>query len=289
MMIDSWRVRRATPADEDAVVELMSDAERMVLHASWAEVRSALGVQIVYLVESEGRPVCVCGTVVGPRTVAQIRAFALRDGWPLLDALATLLPYVREALSDQEVETLAFVGQQPWLLEGLKASGFRQADAILALQTTTLVSPDAGSLQVTVRPATPLDLPDVLAIDEAALAPLWHNTAESLSTFLESCAYFCVAELDGQLVGYQCLHLTGRHAHLARIAVHPDYQGRRIGVRLLDEAFRFLRQQRVYGVTLNTQESNHRARRLYEWFGFRVLGQEAQVVLCACSAARTRV
>jgi ribosomal protein S18 acetylase RimI-like enzyme len=60
--------------------------------------------------------------------------------------------------------------------------------------------------------------------------------------------------------------------------VHPRYQGQRIGVRLLAEAIRRLEAAGAYGITLNTQQDNQRALRLYRWFGFRSLGQEAEVL-----------
>ena len=62
-----------------------------------------------------------------------------------------------------------------------------------------------------------------------------------------------------------------------------DHLGQQSDTRMRETA-------RAHGVTIN-----HRARRLYEWFGFSVLGQEAQVIVCewpsyaACSAAQTQV
>ena len=64
-----------------------------------------------------------------------------------------------------------------------------------------------------------------------------------------------------------------------RLAVHPRYQRKQVGARLLAEGIAFLERKRVFGITLNTQQENVHARRLYEWFGFQELGREAQVMV----------
>ena len=118
-----------------------------------------------------------------------------------------------------------------------------------------------------------------MAIDQAAFEPLWRNTPYALEEQLKSSPFFVIARWDGQAVGYTYVSMTGRHAHLTRIAVSPAYHGEGIGVRLLAEAIAFCRRRAVFGITLNTQQDNRRAHRLYEWFGFRPLGKEAEVVI----------
>jgi ribosomal-protein-alanine N-acetyltransferase len=96
-----------------------------------------------------------------------------------------------------------------------------------------------------------------------------------LAQVLQEAAHFAVAELASRIVGYAYSSLTGRHGHISRIAVDPAYQGQGIGIRLLSETIRFFEQNRAFGITLNTQQDNARSRRLYEWFGFKLLGDEA--------------
>jgi ribosomal protein S18 acetylase RimI-like enzyme len=49
-------------------------------------------------------------------------------------------------------------------------------------------------------------------------------------------------------------------------------------VRLLAEAVDSMEAGGAFGITLNTQQDNVRALRLYKWFGFRSLGKEAEVL-----------
>jgi ribosomal protein S18 acetylase RimI-like enzyme len=66
-------------------------------------------------------------------------------------------------------------------------------------------------------------------------------------------------------------------AHLNRIAVDPLQQGQGIGAVLLKHALVSLWRQGVETVSLNTQRSNRRSRRLYDRFGFQASGDSATV------------
>jgi ribosomal-protein-alanine N-acetyltransferase len=262
-----------------AIHDLLFEAERLVLRVSRDDIARALTRQNIYLLETDGQLTGVCGLAIGPETVAQIRVFALQNDWSPCEAIPLLLPRASRELSRQGVTTVAFVGLEEWLLAGLAANGFRLVNTIITLQKDDLQVPDRGNPLATIRPAKTNDFPAILAIDDASFVPLWRSTEEMLCEYLSQSPRFCVTELDGTIVGYVCLNAIGRHGHITRVVVHPDYRGQRIAVRLLAVAIDFFRERRVFGITLNTQHDNQRARRLYEWFGFRVLGREAQVMV----------
>jgi len=226
-------VRRATTDDQQAIEHLLGKADRLVLYTDRSSVRPALGNRSFYLVEAGGQLVCVCGLFIAPETVAQVRVFGLLSEWAVGEALRAILPVAGEQLGKQDVTTLAFIGIEAWLLEGLAANGFRLVNTIVSLQKTDFNIPDKGCPHVTIRPAARGDFPGILAIDRAVFVPLWHNTEGTLSEYLSVCPYFGVAELDGTVVGYQCLNLIGRHGHVTRIAVHPDYHNAGRGEALL--------------------------------------------------------
>ena len=86
-------------------------------------------------------------------------------------------------------------------------------------------------------------------------------------------------ELDvyTQIIGYQVCTLYRDGAHLARLAVHPGYQGRGIGSVLLNDVLRRFFKRRVYTMTVNTQVSNHRSQHLYQRYGFERNGYDLPV------------
>jgi len=257
--------------------------------AWYSDVRNAeqlIERRDVLLVERGGRLTGICALAIAPQGVARIQVFASRERWRTKEVLRALLETVPSTLSEEGVETLVFVGPDRWLLAELAAHGFQRVNAILTLHKQSFEVPDHGNQDVIVRPMRPADLSQLVAIDKAAFVPLWRNTEETFEEYREQCSDWNVAELEGTIVGYYCLNLSGRHGHITRIVVHPRYQGQRIGVRMLTEAIATLAKGGAFGVTLNTQQDNERALRLYKWFGFRSLGKEADVMVLRASVSR---
>lgn len=83
-----------------------------------------------------------------------------------------------------------------------------------------------------------------------------------------------LAWLDGRAVGIAVCFLGFSTFHARSLinvhdlAVLPAYRGRRIGPRLLEAVADRARQLDCCKLTLEVQENNHRARRLYEAAGF---------------------
>jgi len=271
--------RPSTSADEEAIDGLIREAGRLALRIPWQGFQRAQATHAFFLVEDRGGIEVVIALLLGPGAVAHTHVFALHSGWEVGEALSRLLPLVRERLESQGVETWAFVGPEAWLLEALVDKGFRQVNTIITLEKTDWSIPEVGSDEIVVRPALYADLQALLRVDSVAFDPLWWNTADTLAEWLADASFFVVAESDGQVVGYACASLSGRHAHLSRIAVHPEHHRQGIGMRLLAEAIAFFRRRQAFGLTLNTQQDNDRGRRLYERFGFRLLGEEAKVLV----------
>ena len=112
------------------------------------------------------------------------------------------------------------------------------------------------------------DLEALLHIEAACFEDLWRYDTISFTDIAATHPYFVVAELNGNVVGYQFNALDADYGYLIRIAVHPSASGQGIGVRLMAEAVHFFQEAHVTRIMLNTQEDNTHAHRLYEWFGF---------------------
>ncbi len=269
-------VRRATPADEEAIADLLTEVERQVVQLPLCE---AVSGKYCYLLEQNDRPVALCSISLVHRSAARLHAFALHDDLSVMQTLDRLLTPAVHALHARGAQKLFYIGEERWLLRGLYAAGFHLQGTIILLQKTDFAIPRMGNREVTMRPATRQDVDSLLAVDEAAFVPPWQITGETFLRYLNRCPFFTVAELRGRVVGYACAYLIGYHGHLSRIAVHPRYSGRGIGTRLLAEAIRFFQREEVFGITLNTQADNHQARRLYEHFGFQLMGRDAWVLV----------
>jgi ribosomal protein S18 acetylase RimI-like enzyme len=288
-------VRRAGPNDERALYDLVLYAQRRVLQVEWNELRASLKASVHGRTRNredsaqrfdllcgtvKDRVVCLWASIIGAEDIAHLRAMIVDDNWPMRATAAEWISGVRSALRSSGSPQIAYVGLEPWLIQLLAENGFVLSDSVVTYQKVDETIPDRGNPDVRLRAVQASDLDAVWALDRRAFVPLWQTDAPTLAGQLAHSPYFVLAQRRQAPVGYACTSLTGRHGHLTRLVVDPGAQGQGIGVRLLAACVGFFQQKGVYGITLNTQKDNLRARRLYEWFGFRLLGQEAEVWLC---------
>jgi ribosomal-protein-alanine N-acetyltransferase len=84
-------------------------------------------------------------------------------------------------------------------------------------------------------------------------------------------AYY-VARIEGSVVGYAGLMMTGDDGHVTTIAVDPAWHRHRIGTRLLMTLAREAVERGGKNLTLEVRMSNHGAQELYRQFGFQPVG-----------------
>jgi len=212
-----------------------------------------------------------------------LRAVAHADGLDTRQTLEALLPPLHSHLAGLGLHTCYYASDEaadPWLLPALRDYGYAPETEVVVYEKRDWEVPDGGNRRVRVRPATPVDMGEVLRLDQACFEAQWTKDAGVLGPAIDEGPFFVVADLDGAPVGYAYAtsHFGGRLIHLVRIAVDPRVQGERVGVRLLAEVTRYAASQGADLITLNTQAYNSHAQRLYRWFGFVRTG-ERQVVL----------
>ena len=79
------------------------------------------------------------------------------------------------------------------------------------------------------------------------------------------------------MIGYQISTGNAGGGHLARLAVHPTQQGRRIGKSLLLDMLSRYKRRGITRVTVNTQQNNPSSLILYQKAGFILTGEEYPV------------
>jgi GNAT superfamily N-acetyltransferase len=187
------------------------------------------------------------------------------------DLFTELLAAVEAAARARGASALYYSGNDgsgDWLRPMLEAQGFDHVATLRSYDKSDSGVPAEGNQTVVVRPFQVRDLPGVLEVERRAFAPLWHYDAEGFRAVSRSYPYFVVAEDAEGIVGYQFNAMDHGLGYLVRIAVHPRAAGQGVGTRLMAEAVGYFTREHARRILLNTEEDNHRARRLYEWFGF---------------------
>ena len=79
------------------------------------------------------------------------------------------------------------------------------------------------------------------------------------------------------MIGYQLSTGTPIGAHLARLAVRPELQGRGLGAALVSDLIERIQNNGGTRVTVNTQADNMSSLALYHKLGFRRTGEQYPV------------
>lgn len=188
--------------------------------------------------------------------------------------LDALLAQLVRRVADRGAQSLYYSGgdiDNDWLGDSLMQRGFSLVSLLRSYDKTDFSIPTEGNTSVRVRPFAPEDMPGVLAVEQACFATLWQRDAADFLDVAESYPYFVVAEDEHGIVGYQFNAVDALTGYLVRIAVHPRAWGTGVGTRLMAEAVRYFERRHVWRIVLNTEEDNHRAHALYEWFGFQLI------------------
>lgn len=262
-------VRPIEPTDVHKLLRLINTAWRVHLRFPPAELGAKVKTVPGFLAEDG---VGLRGFMVvepQPPAVALIIAAGLRDTWSVKPYLDLFLPKIERGIVEHNLLALGYVGNAPWLVNELRYRGFEIQDWIVAFERMGTERPVAPTLApALIRTAHHNDLPALLALDKLAFGHIWHKSAGTFSQALTRAGSFFVALVDNQIIAYEWCERHGQHAHLTRLAVHPDYQGRGIGAQLLYQAITDALAHGANVITLNTQEHNYRSQALYERFGF---------------------
>lgn len=290
-----------TDVTQLAQVRQIWQHSRYLYHNLGAEDLTALLTnQIALLAEDRGHPwgfICIQDEArpvtlpVTAPTRAYLRALSLvRGRTPSLyvtELIDATLPYLQWSPQGHLLITYA---DADWLRPPLFGAGFILAEEVQFFELAHLRrwqphSPPDPVLHL--RASSMADLPTLAMLDAAAFPPLWHFDEVALHDLLLT-SRLQLASIAGALVGYTALSTNESSAHLARLAVHPHFQGHGVGRLLLEDALRYAQAQGIDTVMLNTQVHNRTAQQLYRSEGFHATGRITPVLTRQIGAAQPR-
>jgi ribosomal protein S18 acetylase RimI-like enzyme len=260
------------------IADLIFFEARIHRHLDWRTPLEWLGHSPYWVLEEQRRVVGALACPPDPDSISWIRLFAIAAHLSAPLAWSALWDAARRELAERGHVTAAAIVTQRWFESILVQSGFTLRQHIVLLewseQPTARASVPAG---IFIRPMTPADLQTVVEVDAAAFEPLWHNSLEALSKAHSQALYASVAEDASGLVGYQLATKSPPGAHLARLAVRPEAQGRGVGSALVSDFISHVWGGRIARITVNTQQDNLASLALYQRLGFHRTGEEYPV------------
>lgn len=260
-------VRAATPEETEEVEEL----------ARWSD-RAHLRFQLEYLprLVREGRVLlalrerrlCALSYTIIDYPNCSIRGLAVRPGQEVEAAVESVLAHLVPAARQANAASIAYIGDDRWLVPHLTAHGFARAGRIVGLQLPSGYIRDRGNRDCRVRPVADADLDALVEVDWSAFDLYWRNGRETIRQFFGQMPYFLVATDDEGMLGYACGTKYGKVGHMVRLAVHSRAQRQGVGTRLMREVLDRMAETGVRCLTLNTQDDNRASQAFYRSLGF---------------------
>ena len=116
------------------------------------------------------------------------------------------------------------------------------------------------------------DVPEIAALEKRCFTLPWSEKSFR-DEMANKLAIYHVAKDNGACVGYAGFWNVSGEGDVTNVAVLPEYRRRGVGSSLVAEMVKTAENLNLELLTLEVRKSNVAAQRLYEKFGFEILGE----------------
>jgi ribosomal-protein-alanine N-acetyltransferase len=275
----SLQVRRAVEQDRDQIANLIFYESNNHRHLDWHSPLEWVGSPNYWVRAEDGRVTAALACPEDPPHVAWIRFFGHYQNLSTSEAWSPLWKTARSDITQTNRKTyIAAIVVKKWFHTLLISSGFELKQNIVLLELKNEAFRSFSIPHgIRIRPMQDADMPAVVKVDLAAFGEFWHNTEDTLQKARLQCASATVAVDDSGVIGYQLSTKNPLGAHLARLGVMPEAQGRGIGSALVSQLIQTLSTNQASRLSVNTQADNTASLSLYKKLGFILTGEHFPV------------
>ena len=268
---DRVTVRLAKDKDRRRLASLLHFSPWVHRHLDWRAPLDWIGYQPYLVAERAGQILAALACPPDPPEVAWIRLFAISSEITIAEAWSILWQAAHEYLWGITVAAIPF---QNWFSQQLLSAQFDHAHevAMFAWENQPL-PPESKTPDCIIRLMNHDDLILIKELDSLAFGPIWQQSLEMLEMAFKQSTIATVAETQEGIIGYQISTAGSGGGHLARLAVHPQVQGKGVGYALTRDMLVHFHRRGSLRVTVNTQIDNEASLALYKKAGFRLTGE----------------
>lgn len=272
-MLNVWQdleIRKADPDDQPALIQLLQRKSFIHRHLGWESPLAWLENDPFYILEAEQGIVAALACPPDEDLITWLRLFAVCPGYPVADAWNKLWPVAISWMQNNHPEVLInSLVMNSKMEKILKRAGFEEVYQVVVLvwDIARAIWPENKS-DLEVREMQPEDFKRVYEIDLSAFNLIWRNSMSQQRAAYQEAFSATVIEKGGRVAAYQISTTNPQGAHLARLAVDPEYQNQGLATSLIEELLETFQEQGIVEVTVNTQSNNIASLDLYKKFGF---------------------
>jgi len=255
--------------DHGKINSFLKSSLRIHAHLDWRKPQEWFNNPPCVLAYDDSSIASVLSLAPDPEHIHWVRFFAVKreeEYTPLWNTLFSAIQEIHPFSSDDIVISLCY---QNWMETMLAAQGWKKIQKVIVLNWMgTLPKKKQGDQNISIRQMKAADLPQVFQIDDSCFSSCWKFSQTTTTLAFEQSAYATVAEVDGQIAGFQISTSDLYRAHLTRLAVRPTLHNQGIGARLVENMLWHFSVPWIKQITVNTQHDNKASIHLYEKLGF---------------------
>jgi ribosomal protein S18 acetylase RimI-like enzyme len=270
----SITIRSVQPEDYDAIEIFLTRNLIIHRHLDWRQPLDWIGNSPFLLMEkaSNLQALLICPSDIDD--IYWIRLFAVLFTIPVDEVFQILFTQaLRKIQSQSENPIIASIAYQLWMKDLLEKNGWEICQKVIQLRwnrKSDHYQEEASQSDFFIRKMATPDIPEVTRIDQTCFEKIWQHSEDAIARAFEQSAYSTVAEKKGRIVGYQISTSMRNHAHIARLAVLPEFQRQKIGHHLIGDVLDRFKRPWTREITVNTQGDNIKSLGLYAKLGFEI-------------------
>ena len=199
-----YSVRPANSNDHKQLANLIHFGTLVHRHLDWRPPLEWIGHTPFLVLEEGNRLVAALACPPDPPSVVWVRLFVAYDDEYLHEAWSQLWSTALELLPTDPDLLIAAIPLQNWFLRLLESSDFRPTtDVVMMIWDSGKIPHEHTSAEISIRPMSVDDLPQVEILDKSSFGALWHNSRISLEYAFNQAAIATIADIKGEVVGYQ--------------------------------------------------------------------------------------
>jgi ribosomal protein S18 acetylase RimI-like enzyme len=272
------RARPAVLTDTRRISLLIQTSNQVHRHLEWRNPLERIGNPPFFVLEINGQIESTIACPPEPPTVAWLRLFVNSGKIPIEKSWEILWEKAVLGLQEEGKIVAASIVLHDWLTDLLVHSGFICHQSIIMLER------DGGEIplfnqpdDMKIREMMPFDLPAVAEMDALAFELIWRNSLAMLEQAYSRAVWPTILESEGRVDGYQLSTRSPHGLHLARLAIRPAAQGKKLGYALTAHLIQMMKNHNLDHLTVNTQSDNAASLALYHKLGFHVTGEHYPV------------
>ena len=276
-------ILQATSSDTSEIADFLDRAKLVHRHLDWTPLLDWIDCPpfLKYYFNQHLEGILACPPE--PPGVAWIKCFACNQTSDSASIFSSLLVEAKKYLP-LSVNHIFALGLNEWFKYILQTNNFEKFQDVIVLRYEHKPLEKIVKGVTTVRPMELLDIDEVARIDQTSFESIWTITSSGLKSAFFQAEHTSVAEINGKIIGYELSTANQFSAHLARVAVLPEFQNENIGYQLVSEMVTYFLKQGITEITVNTQDVNHASLKLYKKIGFMTTGDRFPIYRIPVSA-----